>query len=762
MAAPKRPHYFNSQFLIVRDFQDEQTYHDELLRRHNHLMHEWGVVRGLEVKKSTDNASFVIETGSAIDCSGREIILDTLGTLSANDVQTARQAAGTGQDIFVTIVFREEDSTEADDKYPGGSQNVTRKVQSPLIVATKSAASDGKVIILAKIDAKNVIDNLVRKMASSIIARGSNLGDISLDGTLSFTAKAPNPTYPQVGLDYDSTSGQLRIRASSQSTSILDTTHVKIKRDTGNVGIGTPDAPSQKLEVYGTLKLSANPTPNNDNFGAYFWNQDRIGPTIAGLGFEVRTGGNTPRLKISSTGNVGIGTPGSAMTKLEIIGNNTALPATTGSTQSVGHIARLKSTINTDTVLDIGAGEKSFWLQSTEGSNLATNNSLLLNPNGGNVGIRTTSPRSSLHIRKDNSGRLGPPLTLMNGLGTAGAKVHIDLHTYWDNNRPNPTGRIVCEDTGTGSAHVIFQTKESNTSETMVERLRLDGSGSVTISGDVGISGGIGISGGATISGKVGIGTPTPKANLDVGDLSSHAMKSILARMEESNPGTYLGVNAHHTQQDPVSKDKCFSLEHYFYNHLNGAINFHRGMNEKEGFITLATDDGKERLRVDKNGLSVPENVDVKGNVSVQGTISCGGIIAIKSATWNTYIAATDKANHPLDAHGDQIGPWEKFTIAVACSREFKENISDLTAFEAMATLQNLTPVKYDYKGEKTFRPNLGFIAEDMPDNLASEDRKSISPFEVVPILTKVAKEQQRVIAELKETIRTLQDAVLG
>jgi len=74
-----------------------------------------------------------------------------------------------------------------------------------------------------------------------------------------------------------------------------------------------------------------------------------------------------------------------------------------------------------------------------------------------------------------------------------------------------------------------------------------------------------------------------------------------------------------------------------------------------------------------------------------------------------------------------------------------------------MTTLQNLTPVKYDYKGDKTFRQNLGFIAEDMPDNLASHDRKTISPFEVVPILTRVAKEQQRVIAELQERVRTLQ-----
>jgi hypothetical protein len=93
----------------------------------------------------------------------------------------------------------------------------------------------------------------------------------------------------------------------------------------------------------------------------------------------------------------------------------------------------------------------------------------------------------------------------------------------------------------------------------------------------------------------------------------------------------------------------------------------------------------------------------------------------------------------------------------MACSRAFKENISDLTAAEALATLHGLTPVKYDYKGGRSFRRNLGFIAEDMPDNLASEDRKSISPFEVIPVLTRVAKEQQETIAALRETVAALQ-----
>src|SRR6185295_12724734 len=114
MPAPTRPNYFQSQFLVVRDFEDEQKYHKESLWRHTHLLHEWGVVRdGLQVKKT--GADFVITTGSAIDSLGREISLETESPLAGADVQAARQ--GAAQDVYVTIAFNEVPSTEKEDQY---------------------------------------------------------------------------------------------------------------------------------------------------------------------------------------------------------------------------------------------------------------------------------------------------------------------------------------------------------------------------------------------------------------------------------------------------------------------------------------------------------------------------------------------------------------------------------------------------------------------------------------------------------------------
>ena len=75
-----------------------------------------------------------------------------------------------------------------------------------------------------------------------------------------------------------------------------------IRTSGGNVGVGI--SPTHKLQVDGALKLSSNPSVTNDNNAAYFWNQSGVGPTIAGNAFEVKTGGNNSRMRISDAGTI--------------------------------------------------------------------------------------------------------------------------------------------------------------------------------------------------------------------------------------------------------------------------------------------------------------------------------------------------------------------------------------------------------------------------------------------------------------------------
>jgi hypothetical protein len=91
-----------------------------------------------------------------------------------------------------------------------------------------------------------------------------------------------------------------------------------------------------------------------------------------------------------------------------------------------------------------------------------------------------------------------------------------------------------------------------------------------------------------------------------------------------------------------------------------------------------------------------------------------------------------------------------------ASSRELKEEIEGLSAEEAQGALAGLSPVKYNYKADKAER-HVGFIAEDVPELVASKDRKTVSPMDVVGVLTKVVQEQQKTILGLKEKVAKLE-----
>jgi hypothetical protein len=161
----------------------------------------------------------------------------------------------------------------------------------------------------------------------------------------------------------------------------------------------------------------------NSSVGSISWavtnasSSDKLGALIAGVLGSTSTAANpttalhfytrntsdsipTSRMIITEGGNVGIGTT-SPLAKIDIYtGNITAgnAPASSGTTP-VNAMGRFSN--NRGSTLDIGGQfdpPYGIWLQGTDNTNLGTYYPLLLQPNGGNVGIGTTSPAAKLAV----------------------------------------------------------------------------------------------------------------------------------------------------------------------------------------------------------------------------------------------------------------------------------------------------------------------------------------------------------------------------
>jgi hypothetical protein len=108
--------------------------------------------------------------------------------------------------------------------------------------------------------------------------------------------------------------------------------------------------------------------------------------------------------------------------------------------------------------------------------------------------------------------------------------------------------------------------------------------------------------------------------------------------------------------------------------------------------------------------------------------------------------------HHVSGAHLTAAGVWTN-----ASSRSLKKNIRELGAEDAVAAIRELKPVRYEYKRDKTAESYIGFIAEDVPELVAQNDRKSLSPMDMVALLTRVVQQQDATISTQKADIQELE-----
>jgi hypothetical protein len=172
---------------------------------------------------------------------------------------------------------------------------------------------------------------------------------------------------------------------------------------------------------------------------------------------------------------------------------------------------------------------------------------------------------------------------------------------------------------------------------------------------------------------------------------------------------------------------------------------------------------GRTLSRFGQPLASWAELLEVTGNGLIVGTLADKPLILGTNSVNRLHITAsgnvgigTASPTHPLEmASGANVttgGVWTN-----ASSRELKRDIHSLGTEEALSALAGLEPVRFRYKADPDDEW-LGFIAEEVPDLVATADRKTLSPMDLTAVLTKVVQEQQKAIVDLRATVASLSE----
>ncbi len=127
-------------------------------------------------------------------------------------------------------------------------------------------------------------------------------------------------------------------------------------------------------------------------------------------------------------------------------------------------------------------------------------------------------------------------------------------------------------------------------------------------------------------------------------------------------------------------------------------------------------------------------------------------------STYNSFFGGNVGFGQPLPTHPIETAAGAYVTAAGvwtnASSRAFKKDIRPLPVDQAMETLSALVPVTFKYKIDD--EAHVGFIAEDVPDLVATKDRKGLSAMDIVAVLAKVVQQQQTQLADQRRELDAL------
>lgn len=102
----ERPSFFDGQRLMAHDLEAAQVYNRELRWLHNRSLHGWGIAFGFAIAGSRGDQLVKIDVGYAIDCMGRDLVLDSPIEMPIPVVASASN--GGSATYYLTVSYAED------------------------------------------------------------------------------------------------------------------------------------------------------------------------------------------------------------------------------------------------------------------------------------------------------------------------------------------------------------------------------------------------------------------------------------------------------------------------------------------------------------------------------------------------------------------------------------------------------------------------------------------------------------------------------
>jgi hypothetical protein len=515
------------------------------------------------------------------------------------------------------------------------------------------------------------------------------------------------------------------------------------------VGIGTASPITQsKLDVNGSINLDGTTGTKvgfaiSDTFSADSTTIGHYGLTTAGgsglwlsgfFGLKLATAG-AERMRITSTGNVGIGTPSpstplsvvvSDVPAIQIRRNSSANNASASigfriaTSENQANIAEVRG-IRTNRI-DSGDADITF-LTSSAG---ATVTEKMRIRDDGNVGIGTSSPVAPLQVATADATLYQRALKLANGSTTNGSGAYIEFPSTTVDNTGSRIGGGR-EDSG-GASFIKFDT--TNSSTVNLERMRI------------------------TSTGNVGIGTPSPGQKLDVRGTS--AGRVILGNFsnDTSAGGTEVGIRLAHSNLDVCSVNLVSKRVG-----ANAGADFLVELANGVGTIT-------ERLRITEDGIvGIGTTTMYRTGLNVVSGGN-GGQIAIRhpNQTGNKHwYIGVEGSNDIVNFYADNGQGVYMTRGATAWSANSDERLkTDLIPItDALNKLNTLRTVTGRYKKDEVGKSRSFLLAQDVlkvfPEAVDIKDDEDktlgLRYSELVPLLIKGIQELKSELDELKAKV---------